>query len=490
MRRSNKVEETKNECADRNNDDDTWIDRALDVLRGRRLPPVLEMVLSGIICIGCLLYYGYSYLTGLRTTKTKKRVPLMTHVRLQRQRQRDASSNTDDEHDLETLADSICRKLGGDGAKEMSNEDWVGKIRADAELRRNVSQFVLRVDELGGASGTNNNNCRKQKLYDRLISIYLDLLPFPPICVKSEEVRDTTTATISEFTISLIVPVYRERGSAVTQTLQTALQRCRCPSTVQVIVVDAGGHNKNSDGNVDDHDDNLLPLSVMESREWGEFKLVRYEGTGGRGCCLNTGAHHATGTLLTFLHSDTVIPIDWDVKVRTTLMVTTTTATATTGRGSTNSIVQACAFTFGHDTSQLNGMSYPWGIRAVWILGNVRAYCFSLPYGDHILSIPAAYFQYVGGYPQQSIMEDYDLMDLFRQRAAILSERIRIIAPPSGRCSVRRWQQLGVPYVTLVNALLVHRYAHGGWTAGQVFDYYYRRPFRTTIASASTRKDV
>jgi hypothetical protein len=85
----------------------------------------------------------------------------------------------------------------------------------------------------------------------------------------------------------------------------------------------------------------------------------------------------------------------------------------------------------------------------------------------------------MGGFPMQKIMEDYDLMDLLRQRAKTpeLQECWRIIGPPTGRCSVRRWQTFGVAYVTLVNALIVYRYSRRSWTADEVFDYYYKRPF-------------
>ena len=77
-------------------------------------------------------------------------------------------------------------------------------------------------------------------------------------------------------------------------------------------------------------------------------------------------------------------------------------------------------------------------------------------------------------------MEDYELMDMFRQRSKIpaLKEALKIIPPPTGKCSVRRWQRFGVVYVTLVNALVVNRYASGVWDAFDIFDYYYRRPFQ------------
>jgi hypothetical protein len=143
-------------------------------------------------------------------------------------------------------------------------------------------------------------------------------------------------------------------------------------------------------------------------------------------------------------------------------------------------ITHACSFSVGHDVTNdgLCGMAYPWGIQSIFILGNIRACLFRLPYGDHILSFHAAHFRYIGGFPNQPIMEDYCMMDLLRQRAAVLPETLRIIPPPTGHCSVRRWQMCGVAYVTLVNALLVYRFARGGWTADEVFDYYYKRPSR------------
>ena len=204
---------------------------------------------------------------------------------------------------------------------------------------------------------------------------------------------------------------------------------------------------------------------------WGDFRVVQYRGGGGRGPCQNVGAQHATGQILTFLHSDTLLPPQWDEKIKRTLIPEIHNNTSSPPNAA---ITQGCAFAFGHDTEHLHGMRYPWGIRAVWLLGNLRAYALSLPYGDHILSLPAAFFRHVNGFPEQPIMEDYALMDLLRQRTGVLSnERLRIIPPPTGRCSVRRWQRYGVVYVTLVNVVVVHRYVTGVWDAEDVFDYYY-----------------
>ena len=146
-------------------------------------------------------------------------------------------------------------------------------------------------------------------------------------------------------------------------------------------------------------------------------------------------------------------------------------------------MTHACSFSVGHNVSKEGletTMRYPYGIRSILLLGNIRAWLFRLPYGDHILSFHTNHFHFIGGFPHQPIMEDYAIMDLLRQRAAVVPqvETLRIIPPPTGLCSVRRWQKYGVVYVTLVNALIVHRYAYGGWTADDVFSYYYQRPLK------------
>jgi len=220
-------------------------------------------------------------------------------------------------------------------------------------------------------------------------------------------------------------------------------------------------------------------LDIPNRTQWGSVQTVVYAGQGGRGPCHNEGAKYAQGNILTFVHADTVLARDWDVRVQATLFSKT----------KNRKLVQACAFTFGHNTKKLDGMPYPWGIESVWVLGNLRAYFLSLPYGDHIISVPTVYFRYVGGFPHQPIMEDYGLMDLFRKRAKVLrNEEIRIIPPPQGHCSVRRWQRFGVVYVPLVNALIVNRYALGRWTAQDLFEYYYVRPSQRSNTTNNNNK--
>jgi hypothetical protein len=524
----------------------TWIDRALDHLRDHRMSPMVEVVVAWHVAVGCIVYYGYGYLrscyhnTTMMVRSSKHTTPLLVPLTTEARRRRRRPTNTnqadrpDEDHGGGDSAgrwvDELCR---------LSAEELIAKVRGDLSLRRMVSRFMTTTttttttttiekkahplpaeDTSGHAMVDGHDDDAAERLRSQLRAVWPRLLEFPPIIMDDEssaavqrlEKEDmpisTTIASTSaapslsspSFDISLIMPAFRETMERIVWTLEKAWRHCHdSPKRIQVIivrVVDATGTQDNNDDgrNNDDDDENARLYNMLvqagQIEAWGDVTVVQYrnndndDDVGGRGPAQNYGASLARGTLLTFLHADTVIPIHWDRKVRETLLLSSSSSSRRHQHDRNNIVVQACAFTFGHQTEQLDGMPYPWGIRAVWLLGNLRAYLFRLPYGDHIISIPTAYFRYLGGFPNQPIMEDYDLMNLLRQRAAVLPyEGIRIIPPPTARCSVRRWQRFGTVYVTLVNALLVHRYTQCGWTADDVYEYYYERPATTTTTT-------
>jgi len=247
--------------------------------------------------------------------------------------------------------------------------------------------------------------------------------------------------------ISLIVPAYREKGANLQQTLNHALSMCENPSSVQVLIVNAGQCTD-------------LPEALDD---WFEFRLVDGIDAVGRGSSLNRGARYATGRFLTFLHADTLLPQHWDTKIKKALHNSVDKAGGT---------IQACAFRFGTFCSQTQD---PAGMTAIRLFGNWRARYLHMPYGDHVLSFPRSFFEYLGTFHNEPIMEDFQLMYMLRCRALHLSERIRIIPGDAAQCSDRRWVQNGVMYVTLANALLVYRYTLGGWSATQIYEYYYQK---------------
>ena len=230
----------------------------------------------------------------------------------------------------------------------------------------------------------------------------------------------------------------------------------------------------------------------------------------GRGPCLNVGAERASGRILSFCHSDTRLPRDWDVSILRVFNGG--------GDGDGEAVPEvrrtanSCAFGFSVDTSP-SGLSdgwgdsigkssdsehpngyYPPGIRGVEWTANARCRWWKLPYGDQCLSIPARVFKYLGGYPHEPIMEDYDLIKLLRQRAALLprfrtnnyysdgrgrvsveEEELVIIPGEPAMCSPRRWQKHGVLYVTYTNSRLVRQYENDRLTPEDIYELYYGR---------------
>lgn len=296
----------------------------------------------------------------------------------------------------------------------------------------------------------------------------------PPAAQTNYRVNDAHHA----YTISLILPAYCEKGSHMQIKLNHALEMACSPEDVEVIVVDAGGCTE-------------LERILKEpdsDKHWGRICIVPFSSGRGRGPCLNYGADSATGRILTFCHSDTALPIRWDQRVVKALEHDGKDDNDIRRSGVARA--NACSFMFGIDSSS-GGLSMPFstslnqyfppGLRAVETTANLRSKLYSLPYGDSTLSMHAAVFHFVGGYPEQCLMEDYELVSLLRLRSALNDrapysngEKLVMIRGQPALCSPRRWQEFGVIYVTYMNSKFVNLYAGALKTgANDLFKMYY-----------------
>ncbi|KAL7451486.1 hypothetical protein ACHAWC_003954 [Mediolabrus comicus] len=294
---------------------------------------------------------------------------------------------------------------------------------------------------------------------------------------------------------------FGEKGSHLLAKLSNALEASSNPDEVEVIIVDAGGCTGLEE---------VVSLnSSNNEKQFGKISIISFTSGGGRGPCLNYGGYNATGKILTFCHSDTTLPRDWDTSIVSTLEHDGLDDDDLFRMGKIRA--NSCAFSFGIDTSpaglampftsssQLPASYFPPGIRAVETTANLRTHLYSLPYGDQVLSLHAAVFHFLGGFPDQCLMEDYELISLLRRRAALLDgvypngritlnrvnyERLAIVPGPPALCSPRRWQKFGVIYTTYTNSRLVNLYA-GGMGADELFQLYYSRdpPKRSHIES-------
>mmetsp|Transcript_4256 Transcript_4256/g.8798 ORF Transcript_4256/g.8798 Transcript_4256/m.8798 type:complete len:692 (+) Transcript_4256:230-2305(+) len=376
----------------------------------------------------------------------------------------------------------------------------------------------------------------------KLWRLWPQLLELPESVVTSSTGNDNNNSNDRLHDISLIVPMYKERVTDIGYTLNRAFHNCKGdPKTIQVVVVHVQAH-VHDDENDNDNDGSLLRRQLLlqqheqqQQREqnpqqqndegndrtnelssspsssppslssccWGELNvvLIPFGEGGGRGKTLNIGAKHATAPILTFLHADIMVPTGWDQQIKRALSLSennNNNNNATTS-GETNArrfFPHACAFTMAIDdgnnsddnTATSSNKALPAGLLGAEWLGVLRCHC-GLPYGDSVLSFGRPMFDYMGGYPEQPLMEDYEAMDWLRLRSVLLSTIHKnknnnnksgtgrgaeglVLLPGRAKCSPRRWQKYGVAYTSLINAMCIFRYSSNA-TAEDLFDFYY-----------------
>ncbi len=207
-------------------------------------------------------------------------------------------------------------------------------------------------------------------------------------------------------TISVIIPTLNEG-----RRIAMAIRRIQGSDAAEVIVVDGGS----DDGTAD------------IARETGATVLSE---PANRGRQQNLGARHAKGSILLFLHADTVLPADFCGQVRETL--------AMPG-------VSAGAFRFGLDAEG-------WKLRLVERIVGLRCRLLRLPYGDQALFVSAKSFRKAGGFADLPVMEDFDLIRRLRALGRIQLARGVAVT------SARRWIREGVVQVTWRHQLCILGY--------------------------------
>jgi rSAM/selenodomain-associated transferase 2 len=212
--------------------------------------------------------------------------------------------------------------------------------------------------------------------------------------------------------ISIIMPVLNEAASltAVLQALQ-GLRRQGC----ELIVVD-GGSTDASAGLA-------IPLAdhVLTS-------------PAGRAAQMNAGAAAAQGTVLWFLHGDSLPPVEAVTLIRAAL-----------------AIPKHC---WGRFDVRLSG--HRWLLRLVETLMNWRSRLTGIATGDQGIFVRRDSFFQVGGYPDIALMEDIALSRALKRIGRPVCLRQRLIS------SSRRWEQAGMARTIVLMWYLRLAYVLGG----------------------------
>lgn len=207
--------------------------------------------------------------------------------------------------------------------------------------------------------------------------------------------------------LSIIIPTLNEEFS-LGKTLQ------HLDPSNERIIVDGGSTDK----------------TVTLARQAGCTTLTSPPGRAGQ---MNLGAQTATGSILLFLHGDTLVPHGYQQLIERSL-------------GGPK--VALGAFSLGFDTSEKK-------MQLIATCANLRSRYLQLPYGDQALFTTRDLFFSLGGFPEVEIMEDYIFVRNMKKKGRIATLPEKVIT------SARRFQNLGMFRTTVINQLIITGFTLG-----------------------------
>jgi rSAM/selenodomain-associated transferase 2 len=232
-----------------------------------------------------------------------------------------------------------------------------------------------------------------------------------------EKIRRTSSG------ISVVIPTLNEAGH-----LPRALRQAAADGPMEIIVAD-GGSRDDTVRIAEAHGARVVMCDANRARQ------------------MNAGAALARGETLLFLHADTLLPSGYRQEMLAALRAPN---------------MVGGAFRFA--------LADPFPGR--WLTEtttNLRSRLWRMPYGDQALFVRRWAFDELGGFPDQPIMEDYELVRRLRRlgKLAILDATVLT--------SGRRWQRLGFLRAALINKLMILGY-RGGVSPTTLAAFYRGQP--------------
>jgi rSAM/selenodomain-associated transferase 2 len=193
---------------------------------------------------------------------------------------------------------------------------------------------------------------------------------------------------------SIIMPVLNEEA-VLEQHLNHLVRQCM-HHDCELIIVDGGSTDR-----------------TFEIAQ-GHSKVIT--SSRGRAAQMNAGAALATGEVLLFLHADTLLPDDAFRAIEHAL-----------------SIPQVVGGAF-----QISFNRHQWPYRLVAFATNLRSRIRKIFTGDQAYFVRATSFYAIGGFPDQPLMEDLEIIKLLRKIGKV------ILLPQYVTTSARRHEKIGL----------------------------------------------
>jgi len=171
--------------------------------------------------------------------------------------------------------------------------------------------------------------------------------------------------------VSVVIPAYNEE-KALPHTLGELLRQ---QGHYEVIVVDGGSTDRTHE---------CIQEFTLGTQHSALKSFQFLTAPKGRASQMNTGAKHASGDWLLFLHADTVLPAG---------------AIQRLNEMERDQTVQAGGF-----MHQFSGDD--WRLKLISFLDNFRCIRSRIIYGDQALFVRRALFERLGGFPNMRILED------------------------------------------------------------------------------------
>lgn len=208
--------------------------------------------------------------------------------------------------------------------------------------------------------------------------------------------------------LSIVIPALNE--AAAIESMLRPLQALRTAG-VEVVLADGGSTD----------------ATVALARPLTDCVI---EAPRGRARQMNAGAALATGDVLLFLHADTTLPEAAPGAILQALVAIEPHPPTVSGRHAGKNLA------WGRFDVVIEGQARM--LRVIAAMMNLRSRVTGIATGDQAIFMTRAAFDMVGGFPDQPLMEDIEMCQRLKRRAAPACLRERVTT------SGRRWEMHGI----------------------------------------------